>query len=157
MSRMVQCGMTVFSFLFAASALNAGELSKKTNHVVTKRHGPWMIQVVAMKSQTAKRRALDAKRGEELVRELRKLGIPAYLIVRTINVERGAKKAVKPNKYSETVVLAGNYESVNDAVARKTLDYVRRMADSPVVKESKLLREIRKPLRQAFLRPNPFL
>lgn len=139
-----------------------------------KEHGPWMIMVASFKKPPEDRRTdegLTARQAaDELVYELRKVGIPAYIHLQEGRVEKlqtvdrlgredGRVYAAQRGMIS---VLAGNYESIESPVAQKTLLYVKKFRpkflDDP--KSGAIYRETpgqKGPLAGAFLTINPLI
>lgn len=105
---------------------------------LTKQHGPWMIMVASYYSQSDGRPTESGKTPEqaadELVLELRKVGVPAYSFefedassfLKTR--DRLGQEVVKRNlrQVPTRCVLAGNYSSFDDDVAQKTLAWIKQ-------------------------------
>jgi hypothetical protein len=105
---------------------------------LTKRHGPWMIMVASFNKPPD----LDKVEGmsplqaaEELVFELRRKAIPAYIYEQDENygdlttVDRraqGEHKAKTRNWAGGVCVLAGNYSTSKDPIAHDTLVYIKK-------------------------------
>jgi hypothetical protein len=160
--------------VIAASALDAFAIDavKGKSYPLGKEHGPWMIMVASFKRPPEDRRTeegLTARQAaDELVYELRKVGIPAYIHLQEGRIEKmqtvdrlgredGRIYAAQRGMIS---VLAGNYESVESPVAQKTLAYIKKFRpkflEDP--KNGGIYRETpgqKGPLSGAFLSINP--
>ncbi len=113
---------------------------------LTKRCGPWMIQVAVLRSEKAADRTAAT-----LVTDLRKQGIPAYAVSRTIKTQDKRSEAMQ----SETVVLAGNYESADSTTAQATLKFIKAWSGTPSAKQLANETGNAAPFKAAYLRPNP--
>lgn len=153
---------------------------------LTQRHGPWMIMVASMRDVTEEERRIDGMSAQEaadrMVLGLRKAGVPAYTFrrqqslgqVETTSRQSGerVKRAFVANQ-DRVVVVAGNYESPDDPVAKKTLAWIKGTEEK---RDQNKATEWRKqlfgfladaangaiyprsgPLRNAFLIPNPLI
>lgn len=142
---------------------------------VTKQHGPWMILVATLHKQgddrpdeleehdeTVAREAADA-----LVLELRQMGVPAYVfelkkeratvITQSRSGELQKRRTLADD--SQISVLAGNYTSIDDEVARKTLAVVKRFYPRSFGDKANFRPTPGRqgPLGGAFLTANPLL
>ena len=123
---------------------------------ITTRHGPWMIFVASLHGNTARGAA------DSLVYELRKLGIPAYTFSqaeRTAGV-RGNRPGRRPLTLpgSAISVIAGNYPSISDWRAQKTLKYIKRFHPASITGGTYMKTPGRpSPFSGAFLVRNPLL
>lgn len=138
---------------------------------LSKNHGPWMIMVASFHTTAENGETQVGKTPEEaadeLVLELRKKGIPAYVHSMQpadepiITVDRNGREVRRKNLRQVTSigVLAGNYPSLDDDVAQRTLkwikDYSPECLEDGVVFEK--TEERPTPLAAAFLTINPLL
>jgi len=123
---------------------------------ITNRHGPWMIFVASLHGNTARGAA------DSLVYEFRKLGIPAYTFSqgeRTTG-DRGSssgRRTLSP-EHSAISVIAGNYPSISDWRAQKTLKYIKRFHPVSITGGTYMKTPGRpSPFSGAFLVRNPLL
>jgi hypothetical protein len=107
------------------------------HYKLTKRHGPWMIMVASFNKppdfeKTEGMSPMQA--AEELVFELRRKAIPAYIFEQDeeygnlTTVDRraqGEHKAKTRNWAGGICVLAGNYRTSNDPVGQRTLKFIK--------------------------------
>jgi len=122
---------------------------------ITQRHGPWMIFVASLQGETAR----DA--ADSLVFELRKIGIPAYTFAQS---ERG-NRLETPDRLGDVIsrrgsisVIAGNYPTIKDWRAQKTLKYLKRFHPRSITGGTYMKTPGRPgPLSGAFLVRNPLL
>ena len=171
---------------------SAGISAKKgKEYKLTKKHGPWTIMVANFtrpdnfndpKKKDHKAEGLTPREAaNELVYELRKKGIPAYIFVsedqvdqlKTYNRRGGVREgsAKRRSRKGSVCVLAGNYKSNKDPVGQKTLKWIEnnfspellsgtqqtngnltRLKNGGVFRSSKA-----SPLKGAFLTINPLL
>lgn len=140
---------------------------------LTAKHGPWMVMVTSFRNVPEKQRqdGLTAEQAAaELVFELRELGIPAYTFAQDAVKEEvdthdrlgRDDRRVYAAQRDMICVLAGNYESIEDKVGQKTLNYIKKFHPK-FLKDKKsgaILRADsaqRGPLAGAFLTINPML
>ena len=135
------------------------------NYPLTPKHGPWMIMVNSFWGETPEEEEQAAKAASELVYELRKRGVPAYIYQQDDQIEEvdavdrmGRSRHKKLTAQHGMIgVLAGNYQNADDKVARETLKYVKKLN----LKVSVELRgkQIEWPvlLVKAFMTRNPLL
>lgn len=140
----------LYSLLIAATAVPAFgkvEAVKGKTYNLNAQHGPWMIMVAALKDVPAARR-IEGMSSEEaanaLVYELRKKGIPSY----TYRIQ------------NSTAVLAGNFESSKQELAKRVLTFVKDYVPEFMKdKRNGALFAVTpgrpKPLSGAFLTVNP--
>lgn len=110
---------------------------------LTKQHGPYMIMVASFKAPPKERRTNEGltpeEAADELVYELRQIGIPAYVFSRDEDLEHiktvdrlGRRRSMSYRSQQEQFcVLAGNYKSIDEEsrsgkIAHATLDYIER-------------------------------
>lgn len=140
-------------------------------YALTKEHGPWMIMVATFHTTGSDGRTDEGKSPEqaadELVLELRKKGMPAYVYAiepgseRISTVDRAGRPDLRKNlrRVKSIGVLAGNYASVDDKLAQDTLTRVKDY-DPKCLKEGVVFQATEKrktPLAGAFLTVNPLL
>ena len=123
---------------------------------ITNRHGPWMIFVASLHGNTARGAA------DSLVYELRKLGIPAYTFSQAERTAgaRGVRPGRRPltSPSSAISVIAGNYPSISDWRAQKTLKYIKRFRPVSITGGTYMKTPGRpSPFSGAFLVRNPLL
>ena len=104
---------------------------------LTKRHGPWMIMVADIRDVPPEQRkdggmtALQA--ADEIVYELRKMGVPAYTYVQDVRFgsvpslkdTQGIKQARYVAQHESLAVLAGNFETPDDHNAKLILQFLK--------------------------------
>lgn len=117
------------------------EAVRGRNYQLTKQHGPWMIMVASFKRPQKERLSTKGmtplEAAEELVYELRKVGIPAYTWTQReqldevkITDRQGRDRSMSYRSQQESYcVLAGNYASADDKtkpgkIAHATLEYI---------------------------------
>lgn len=161
------------------------DAEKGKKYQLTKQHGPWMIMVANFRPVAEENRTdgmSPAQAADELVYELRSKGIPAYAFPQELIRARimGDENALSQNGLNQQyqthdegiTVLAGNYGASDDAVAQKTLAYIKKYhpkfmqeVEKPGVYVNKLSNGGRfrktpgrpEPLSGAFLTVNPAL
>lgn len=161
----------VASALLTVRPAGAIENERGKTYKLTEKHGPWMIMVASFRNireEDRKTEGLSAERAAaELVFELREKGIPAYAYSQDGKVEKiethdrmgRDDMRIFAAQRDMICVLAGNYESIDDSVAQKTLNYVKRF-------HPKFLRDTKSgavmrnggpkgPLAGAFMTINP--
>ena len=128
----------VASALLAVHPAGAIENERGKTYKLTEKHGPWMIMVASFRNIREEDRKTEGLSAEEaaaeLVFELREKGIPAYAYsqdgkVETIETHDRLGRddtRIFAAQRDMICVLAGNYESIDDAVAQKTLNYVKK-------------------------------
>jgi hypothetical protein len=137
---------------------------------LTKQHGPWMIMAATFHSYDS-----DAEEGKppeqaanDLVLELRQRNLPAYIYKLegdnrpTETVDDYGRPERKKNLRRLTTwgVIAGNYDSLEDELAQKTLAYVKKLKPKCLDQTSGVVWFAQAgdgPLHNAFLTPNPLL
>lgn len=171
---------TLRTLFFAAAALVmslpaptfAIDAERGKSYLLSKDHGPWMVMVATFKSVPEERRkegGLNARQAaDELVYELRTLGIPAYVYeskgrvehLQTVDRMGREDDRVFAAQRGMISVLAGNYKSVEDPVAQKTLAYIKKFNPKFIQdpKNGAIYRQTpgrQGPLSGAFLTLNP--
>jgi hypothetical protein len=163
------------------------DAQKGKTYKLTKKHGPWMVMAASFSEPPPDRKGegispLEA--ANELVYELRMKGIPAYTFsqedvvdeVQTADARDPQK--VRTGKYvamqGSVSVLAGNYESADEKIARKTRNFVKQyqplfLEEEEATAGGGLLHKLKNgglyrtapgrpsPLAGAFLTINPLL
>jgi hypothetical protein len=146
------------------------EAVRGKKYPLTKKHGPWMIMVASIRDVEEDRRVKDGLSAEaaadELVYQLRVLGIPAYtyqleekLGEISSPADSGSRKFVAQHGYIS--VLAGNFASNNAPEAKKVLQYIKTKFQPEFLNDPKnggiLPRTPGRPgpLSRAFLTANP--
>ena len=126
-----------FTCLSLVSQTDAGiDAVRGRKYKITKKHGPWMIKVATFHTPPKDRRGkgmTPLQAADELVYELRKKGIPAYAFklgghfnkVRATDRTGQAKQRFEAYRWG-VAVLAGNYPSPKDRLAKSTLEYVKK-------------------------------
>jgi hypothetical protein len=147
------------------------EAQEGKRYSLTKSHGPWMIMVASFHTTAEDGETQIGKTPEEaadeLVLELRKKGIPAYVHAMQpadepiITVDRSGREVRRKNLRQVTSigVLAGNYPLLDDDVAQRTLKWIKDyspecLEDGVVFQQTE---ERPTPLAAAFLTINPLL
>jgi len=157
-------GLAVFLVMLAdmprpASAARIEAIRGKP-YRITSRHGPWMIFVASLQGATAREAA------DSLVHELRRLGIPAYTFSqaeRTGNLTASdrvgrASRREATSGNSAISVIAGNYPTIKDWRAQKTLKYIKRFHPKTITGGTYMKTPGRpSPFSGAFLVRNPLL
>ena len=156
---------------------NGIEKNPLKEYQLQEKHGPWMIMVgtfsdVRESSMTKKTEGLSARdAANKVVNELRGKGIPAYVYSQDARTEKidtfdrlgnkDERRFVAQN--GMICVLAGNYPKIDDPIAQKTLNFVKRyhpkfLQDN---KSGAIFRDSgnkeRGPFVGAFLTINPML
>ena len=159
------------SSLLALHPAGAIDNERGKTYKLTDKHGPWMIMVASFRNIRDEDRKTDGLSAEdaaaELVFELREKGIPAYAYSQDGKVEKietydrlgrdGTR--IFAAQRDMICVLAGNYEAIDDAVAQKTLNYVKKFHPK-FLKNTKSGAVVRTnaqkgPLAGAFMTINP--
>lgn len=163
------CLLLLLSVLIPSASADV-EAVRGKQYPLTKKHGPWMVMVASIRDVEEDRRVKDGLSAEEaaneLVYQLRLLGIPAY----TYQLEEklgeisstgdsSSRKFVAQHGYIS--VLAGNFPSNTDAEAKKVLQYIKTKFKPDFLSDPKnggiLPRTPGRPspLSRAFLTANP--
>jgi hypothetical protein len=139
---------------------------------LTKQHGPWMIMVASFRSASPDGVVQDGKTpdviAEQLMLELRQKGIPAYTYryeppdEKVKTVDRLGREETREflSQYRQVCVIAGNYSSIDDPKAQKSLAYIKRFQPQCLAQRGvSWLKTNRRqgPLGGAFLTVNPIL
>ena len=128
----------VASALLTVRPAGAIENEKGKTYKLTEKHGPWMIMVASFRNireEDRKTEGLSAEQAAaELVFELREKGVPAYAFSQDGKVEtietydrlgRDDTRIFAAQR-DMICVLAGNYGSIDDAIAQDTLNKVKK-------------------------------
>ena len=161
----------VASALLTVRPAGAIENEKGKTYRLTEKHGPWMIMVASFRNireEGRKTEGLSAEQAAaELVFELREKGIPAYVFSQDGKVEsietydrlgRDDTRIFAAQR-DMICVLAGNYESIDNAVAQDTLNKIKKVHPK-FLKDTKSGAVTRNggpkgPLAGAFMTINP--
>jgi hypothetical protein len=158
--------------LTAVSPAHAGKIEAVPGkrYDLTKQHGPWMIMVATFHSYQA-----DIDEGKppeqaanDLVFELRQRNLPAYIykvegdnrMTETLDDNGRPERKKNLRKLTTWGVMAGNYESLEDELAQKTLAYVKKLRPKSLDASSGVVWFAQAgdgPFHNAFLTPNPLL
>ena len=129
----------ISSTLLSVHSAGAIENERGKTYKLTEKHGPWMIMVASFRNireEDRKAEGLSAEEAaSELVFELRDKGIPAYTYSQDGKVEKIATQdrlgrddtRIFASQRDMICVLAGNYATIDDSVAQKTLNYVKKL------------------------------
>ena len=136
--------------LSQSAALAKVEAIKGKRYKLTPKHGPWMILVASLRDVPPERRtrhgltALQA--ADQLVYELRRIGIPAYAFLQTKQMGQLAEFSSgdvtgDEKKYiarQEAIgVLAGNFGSPDDKHAKEILNYLKKEFQPTFLKDER--------------------
>lgn len=154
------------------SAAHAGRIEAVPGkeYRLTKRHGPWMIMVATLyepPKEVRKEGISYEEAAQRLVYELRTKGIPAYTFrqgdvvekIETVDrLGRPQERVVRQQRRSISVI-AGNYPSIDDPVAQKTLAYIKAYRPRSWRNDARYRSTPGRPgpLSGAFLTINPLL
>jgi hypothetical protein len=132
--------LAFFASLAVCTLANANpiEAVRGKHYKLTRRHGPWMIMVASFNKPPEDRLTegmTPEQAAEELVYELRRAGIPAYIFqqeeidgtITTVDRRTQEERSGKIRNWAGGIcVLAGNYPSANDPVGQRTLKYIKK-------------------------------
>ncbi|MDP1799171.1 MAG: hypothetical protein Q8K78_16880 [Planctomycetaceae bacterium] len=172
----IACSLFVVTAVFwglASDSASAIEAVRGKTYTLSKQHGPWMIMVASFRNVPEDRRekGLSAEEAAgELVFELREKGIPAYVYaqgaviehISTLDRQERHDDRIYAAQRDMISVIAGNYPSVDDGTAQKTLKYLKAyhpkfMKDE---KSGAIYRQKpggKGPLSGAFMTVNPLI
>jgi hypothetical protein len=166
--RLIPCLFAALAaaMFWPATASAKIEADRTKIYKLTDKHGPWMISVTSLWGETPDQKERAEKAANELVYQLRRKGIPAYIYTQADEYEesdgydRLGRKTKRKYKAKNGMigVVAGNYESLEDKVAQQTLRFVKRF--EPKVKvdgDGKKPSDVTLALNKAFLTRNPML
>lgn len=146
------------------------EAVKGKRYDLGKQHGPWMIMVASLSEPPPEARVEGPSKMEaanSLVLELRKKGIPAYIYeqkeeIQPLSTYKRGDRVIRREvraKDNRICVVAGNYDSSEDRLAQKTLNWVKDF-NPKEFSEHAVFRPTPGhpgPLSKAFLTLNPLL
>ncbi|HVJ69641.1 MAG TPA: hypothetical protein VM510_16815 [Caulifigura sp.] len=168
-------GVVAVAAAFSVSAVRAGRIEAipGKKYELSKAHGPVMIMVETFRRSANEGADDKLKTAEqvanELVFELRsKSGLPAYVYRVTAEdglvdtVDRRGNKDQRKNlhKVESFGVIAGNYPSMDDPLAKETLAFVKKLKPQCLSPESGIVwfaKAGQGPFQKAFLTINPML
>ena len=164
--RLVRCILSLLALCYAAEASARIEAIKGKRYELTKQHGPWMIMVASLHSIPGKSPTAD-EAADALVYELRRKGIPAYVFHQDEAVDKintrdrygRAQERAYTARQDRVCVIAGNYPSIEDRIAQKTLEYVKTVNPKSWEEHGVFRKTPGRPgpLSGAFLTINPLL
>lgn len=143
-------------------------------YLLNKQHGPWMIMVASFGAglgkgdpeETEQQLTNANKAAHELVLELRRKGIPAYIFTQQgalAEVEAFDRLGNRTQRFeaaqrNRICVVAGNYAGSDDKIAQDTLKYIKGL-NPHSLKDGvyKPTPNCPGPLSRAFLTINPLL
>lgn len=168
----------VLGLLAGASVAQAAriEADPSKEYTLTDAHGPWMVMVASFQSTSEDGVTKIGKSPEqaahELVLELRRKGIPAYVhginhaAGELLTRDRYGRKVRRKNRrQSPSIgVLAGNYRSIDDSdrhgsIAHRTLTWIKAY-NPECLQDGVVFQKTKKrptPLAGAFLTVNPMI
>jgi hypothetical protein len=168
-------GLVVLAALSPAGLASAGRIDATPGkkYELNKAHGPVMIMVETFRRSANEGSDEKAKTAEqvanELVYELRsKNNLPAYIyhvnaddgLVETIDRTGQRDQRKNLHKVESFGVIAGNYPSLNDPLAKETLAYVKKLKPQCLSPENGIVwyaKPGQGPFQKAFLTVNPLL
>jgi hypothetical protein len=164
------CLLTMLCNVITVSAASKIEAVSGKRYELSKEHGPWMIMVASLAEPPPEYR-IDGpsfvEAANELVLDLRKKGIPAYIYEQKAEQEtlstfdrngKPVRRGVR-TKDNRICVVAGNYASAEESVAQKTLAYLKNYKPKTLVDHAVFRSTPGRPgpLSGAFLTLNPML
>lgn len=153
--------VAVFYPVTASAKIDA---DKHKVYKLTEKHGPWMIMVTSLGGESPEQKERAEKAANELVYQLRRKGIPAYIYTQDDEYEelegydRMGRKTKRKYKAQNGMigVVAGNYPSFEDKVAQQTLKFIKRFEPKIKIDDSgKAPTDVTLALNKAFLTRNP--
>jgi len=147
-----------------AAAANIEAIHGKT-YTLSGKHGPWMIMVTSLWGSTPEQEQQAARAADELVYQLRKKGVPAYVYKQDDQIEEfegtdraGRKRKTKVATQDGMIaVLAGNYHNTDDKVAKDTLKFIKKFNPKVSVDWQGKHADVPLVLTNAFMTRNPLL
>lgn len=140
------------------------EATRGKTYRLSGKHGPWMIMVTSLSGETSEQEKNAEKAANEVVYQLRRKGIPAYVYSLEDQYEevagydrqgRSTKRKYK-SQNGMIGIVAGNYDEVDGRDAQQTLKFIKKF--EPRVKvngpDGKPM-EVPLSLGKAFLARNP--
>jgi len=169
----LNCVVMLGVWVFTVSSVQAGniEADPQKTYELSKNRGPWMIMVATFHTTDAEGTTDDGKSpaqaAHDLVLELRRLGLPAYVYEHAPAQERisvvdefGREERRKNlRQVKSTCVLAGNYNDIQDKIAQESLVWVKKLKPKSLTEGVYFEPTPGRPsvLSGAFLTPNPML
>ncbi|WP_437225347.1 hypothetical protein SH661x_004025 [Planctomicrobium sp. SH661] len=128
-------------FLMLASRVHGAgiEADPEKTYALTKSRGPWLIMVATLHTTGDDGKTEEGKSPQqaahELVLELRKLGLPAYVYEydpgqqHIVSKDSLGREEHRKNfrRIRSVCVLAGNYNDINDKLAQDSLEWVKKL------------------------------
>lgn len=168
------CVLLTFSVLLGMSSIADAariEADPSKKYELTRNQGPWMISVATFHTSDPNGVTQSGKSPEEaahdLIIELRKLGMPAYVYVhdpeqqRVTVTDRIGREEVRKNlrRVRTVLVLAGNYQNIDDKIAQDSLKWIKKISPKSLQEGVKFVPTKARPtpLSGAFLTLNPLL
>lgn len=136
LSAVLSCSLALFGSVASASGIEA---DPNKEYRLTKSRGPWLIMVATLHSTGADGETDEGKpprqAAHELVLELRKLGLPAYIYEydpgqqHIVTKDALGREENRKNlrRIKSVCVLAGNYNDINDKLAQDSLAWVKKL------------------------------
>ncbi len=166
--------LLVLTFLFGlvanAPAARKIDADPSQNYELEKIRGPWMISVATFQTTglggVSRSGKTQEQAAHELILELRRAGMPAYMYVHnsgkkqvTVTDRIGREEVKSLRKIKTVLVLAGNYNNIDDKLAQDSLKWIKKLnpkcLQAGVANTSSKKRP--SPLNGAFLTVNPLL
>lgn len=178
---MFSCPLRRIILLIVTASLLAPSVSAKVEAIkgkryrLTSRHGPWMIMVAALRDVPPERRSKNGlsawQAADELVYELRKLGVPAYTYLQKMQVQEvstfaansGAGDGKYISQHEAIAVLAGNFSSPDLKQAKLILQYLKNSFEPEFLKDENSGAIIPRtpgrpnPMNRAHMTTNPLM
>lgn len=155
------------------TVLGAGKIEADPgkSYPLSKQRGPWMIMAATFHTMSEDGQTQEGKSprqaADELVLELRKLGMPAYVYEYTPDNEKitvrdtiGREERRKNlRRVSSVCVLAGNYDDINEKRAQDSLAWIKKVRPKCLDEGVVFIPTPGRPgpLSGAFLTTNPLL
>ncbi len=162
-----------FTFLFglvASSPAARIDADPSKSYELEKKRGPWMISVASFqttgKSGLSKSGKTQEEAAHELILELRRSGMPAYMYVHdsgknqvTVTDRIGREEVRKLRRVQTVLVLAGNYDNIDDKLAQDSLKWIKKLNPKCLQKGVSAVSKKGRPsaLGGAFMTINPLL
>ena len=167
----MSCLRILFTFTFAFSLFLSSPAAAKPKHrkvtavkgkryALHKAHGPYMIMVTTLRNvkyAVASEGMSAEDAADEIVYQLRKKGIPAYVYHQDEQLNATASTIVRQ---ADNAIMAGNFDSPDNRIAEKGLTYIQERfcpvflndedTGAIIAKKSST-----KPFRRAFIIGNP--
>ncbi|MEZ6123162.1 MAG: hypothetical protein R3C49_08320 [Planctomycetaceae bacterium] len=149
--RSLICSLLVAGSVLSPTAFAKIEAVQGKRYPLGPKHGPWMIMVASLQDvpdgQGRKTDGLTAwQAADQIVFELRKLGIPAYAFLQNRELGQlgefaantaGTDKRQYIAQHEAIAVLAGNFSQPDDAQAKTILDFLKNRFDPAFLKDQK--------------------